>query len=173
MKRRTNPFVELKGLVERLGPVFGYSRGFDYGSVYIHPGLNIDKINHELKFMTKHTNMLSDKKYDDILNKLNVSEIPGFAIAAASGITDTGADLVGQVFLNRAINALELGFVLHTSTNPTIANTKIVKDKTDLTPTHTLTGLTAETTYYVKAFVTTKFGTYYSSQITFTTEAAA
>lgn len=172
MKRRTHPHVEFKGLVERLGPVFGYNRGFDYGSVFITPGLNIDKLNHELKFMTKHVNMLKDKKFDDILAKMAVYEIPGFAISAAANITADGADLAGQVFLNRVVNVVEIGFVLHTSANPTIANTKISTSKTDLTPSHTLTGLTAETQYYVKVFVTTKFGTYYGSQITFTTLAA-
>lgn len=172
MKRKTNPYVEFKGLVERLGPVFGYNRGFDYGSVFMHPGLNIDKTNHELKFMTKHTNLLREKAFDDILAKFAVYEIPGFSISAAASITDTGAVLAAQVLMNKNLVVTELGFVLHTATAPTIANTKIVKSKDSFTLGHTLTGLTAETAYYVRAFVTTKFGTYYSSQITFTTAAA-
>lgn len=172
MIRRTNPYVEFKGLVERLGPVFGYVRGFDYGSVHMTPGLNIDKINHQLKFMTKHTNLLKVKAFDDILAKFAVSEIPGFTISAAASITTSGAALAGQVLMNNILNVVDIGFVLHTSANPTIANTKISTNKSSLALVHTLTGLTADTAYYVKAFVTTKYGTYYSSQITFTTAAA-
>jgi len=171
MKRKTHPIIEFRGLVERLGPAFGYNRGFDYGSVLVNPTLNIDKINHQLKFMTKHTNLLKVKDFDDILGKMAAYEIPGFTIAAASAVADVTATISGAVLMNKNLVVTELGFVLHTSTNPTIANTKIVKSKDNFTLTHDLTGLTAQTPYYVKVFVTTKFGTYYSSQITFTTTA--
>ena len=85
-------------------------------------------------------------------------------VSCPSGITSLGSD---------GCSIESYGFVYGTSSNPTISNTK-VQVGTTYTTTDTpfskgLTGLTANTTYYVRPYATNGNGTAYGTQTSFKT----
>ena len=93
-------------------------------------------------------------------------------------ITATGFETGGRLTANREIEFLEYGVVYSTSVNPTTEN-DIISPGTDLVITDNRNRFSAEfkspltllnpgTTYYIRAFVSTKSGTAYGNQISFT-----
>ncbi len=93
-------------------------------------------------------------------------------------ITATGLETGGRLTANREIELLEYGVVYSTSENPTTENDNIVPG-TDLIVSDTRNRFSAEfkshlprlnpgTTYYIKAFISTRSGTAYGNQISFT-----
>ena len=93
-------------------------------------------------------------------------------------ITATGFETGGRLAANREIEFLEYGVVYSTSENPTTEN-DIIAPGADLIVSDTrnrfsaefkshLTLLTPGTKYYIKAFVSTRSGTAYGNQISFT-----
>lgn len=62
------------------------------------------------------------------------------------------------------------GFVYATTPNPTIGVGELTNDGNQKNFTHTLTGLKSNTTYYVRTYATSKVGTFYGNQISFTTK---
>ncbi len=89
-------------------------------------------------------------------------------------VGQTTAQSGGLVYNNGGSEILSLG-VCWSSTNqtPTVADTKTVDALTYDAYTSSLTGLTANTTYYVRAYATSGSGTGYGSVITFKTNASA
>lgn len=90
---------------------------------------------------------------------------------AASNITYSSTALSGEVTATGSLTVSDRGFVVGTSSNPTITSySSLVSVGTGLgTFNTTLSGLNSNTTYYVRAYATNNFGTAYSSEITFTT----
>jgi PBP1b-binding outer membrane lipoprotein LpoB len=93
-------------------------------------------------------------------------------------ITATGFETGGRLAANRKIEFLEYGVVYSTSVNPTTEN-DIISPGTDLIVSDNRNRFSAEfkspltllnpgTTYYIKAFVSTRSGTAYGNQISFT-----
>jgi CubicO group peptidase (beta-lactamase class C family) len=64
------------------------------------------------------------------------------------------------------------GICWNTSTNPTIANSKTIDGTGTGTFTSNLSGLTPNTTYYIRAYATNSVGTAYGNELSFTTEEA-
>ncbi|SFU20532.1 Cadherin-like, partial [Algoriphagus locisalis] len=99
---------------------------------------------------------------------------PTVNTTVASSITATGATLTSEVAADGGATVTERGFVYATTTNPTTANTKVPDDGTGTGAfTENITGLTAGTTYYVRAYATNNAGTNYGDQVSFTTGAPA
>lgn len=92
---------------------------------------------------------------------------PTFSNVAHSEVTQTSAKLSALISPN-GMTISEKGFVWGTTTNPT-TKTKVTTDEYEVS----LTGLTANTTYYYKAYATYKLGdkdeTSYSEEKSFTT----
>jgi uncharacterized protein (TIGR02145 family) len=88
---------------------------------------------------------------------------------AASTITSTGATLGGNVTGDGNATVSECGVVFATTQNPTTSNTKVAIGTGTGSFTSNITGLTAGTTYFVRAYATNSQGTAYGSQVTFTT----
>ena len=78
-------------------------------------------------------------------------------------------DLSGNVTDDGNEPITERGFVYNTSGTPTTSDTKIIVSGTTGTFSTDITGLTAGTIYYVRAYATNREGTAYSSQISFRT----
>ena len=102
---------------------------------------------------------------------------PTVSAASSSNITTNSATVTcsgGITSLGSAgCSITSYGFVYGTSSNPTISNTK-VQVGTSYTTTGTLfsksiTGLSANTTYYVRPYATNGYGTAYGTQTTFKT----
>ena len=99
--------------------------------------------------------------------------VPTVTTASATGVTDSGATLNGNVTNEGDATVTERGFVYGTSANPAIDGSKVVADLGTGTGTFsaTLSGLTAGTTYHVSAYATSGAGTAYGEVRTFTTQA--
>jgi hypothetical protein len=88
---------------------------------------------------------------------------------AASSITSTGVILGGNVTADGNAVITERGVVYATTQTPTTSNTKIPVGTGTGSFNTTVTGLTAATTYYVRAYAINSQGTAYGSQESFKT----
>jgi hypothetical protein len=96
--------------------------------------------------------------------------VPELTTQAVTDIDLLSATLNGTVVSDGGLILTEKGFVYSTSENPTIADTKVIVPGASLGAyTGSATGLTANTTYYVKAYGTNASGTSYGEQVSFTT----
>lgn len=91
------------------------------------------------------------------------------ATTAASGITQTTATSGGNVTNEQGAYVTAKGVCWSTSQNPTIANSKTTDGTGPGSFTSAITGLAANTTYYVRAYATNSVGTAYGVQISFKT----
>lgn len=92
---------------------------------------------------------------------------------AATSITAVTASSGGNVTADGGAAITARGIVYATTTNPTLANTVVNSGTGTGSFTSNLTGLTASTQYFVRAFATNSAGTAYGNEVTFTTSAAS
>jgi hypothetical protein len=97
---------------------------------------------------------------------------PTLTTTAISSITGTSATSGGTVTSTGGAALTAVGVCWSTSQNPTIALPTKTNDGTANSFTSNLSGLTAGTTYYVRAYATNSAGTSYGSQVSFATAAA-
>ena len=90
---------------------------------------------------------------------------------AASSITYTSATSGGNITNDFGNTISARGICWSTSQNPTTANSKTTESGTTGSFTSNITGLTASTLYYVRAYATNAAGTSYGAQVSFTTSA--
>jgi len=98
--------------------------------------------------------------------------LPTVTTATATSITATSAVLGGNVTSDGNSTVTEKGVCYSLTVNPTIANTKVPIGSGTGAFSKPITGLTAGTTYYVKAYAINSKGTAYGEQIVFTTAQA-
>jgi len=85
-------------------------------------------------------------------------------------ITPSSAASGGSISSDGGVNITAKGLVWSTSTNPTIAlNTKTNEGSGINAFSSTVTGLNLNTKYYVRAYATNIIGTFYGSEVNFTT----
>ena len=96
---------------------------------------------------------------------------PTVTTTAASGITATTATLGGNITDNGGATVTDRGIVYNTTGTPTTANTKVQIGSGDGSFSNEITGLTANTEYYVRAYAINSEGTSYGSEESFTTPA--
>jgi gliding motility-associated-like protein len=95
---------------------------------------------------------------------------PTVTTGAISAITKYAANVAGSYSFGTGFrNALVSGIVWSTTTNPTVINANKTTNGSLGTINSTLTGLTAGTTYYTRAYAITQLDTVYGVQKTFTT----
>lgn len=97
----------------------------------------------------------------------------GTIMNAVSGISATGATFSTSAGVTAGTDCsfTEVGFVYNTAGTPTISDTKAVIDSyTSGNLNKSVSGLTPNTTYYVRAFATNGHGTSYSDQKSFKTD---
>jgi hypothetical protein len=88
---------------------------------------------------------------------------------AASGITSSAASSGCNITSDGGSTITARGVCWSTSQNPTTANSKTIDAGTTGIFGSSLTGLTANTNYYVRAYATNNSGTIYGTQISFST----
>lgn len=90
--------------------------------------------------------------------------------SAVENITDTSAELNGTINVvsqNCDVpNNTEQGFVISTEIQPTINDTQINVNGTEIST--TVEGLEPNTTYYVRSFLTNFLGEFYGNEVSFT-----
>ncbi|MBO4739723.1 MAG: hypothetical protein J5606_09235 [Bacteroidales bacterium] len=115
-------------------------------------------------------------KYDSIINNLNrtidtlrQTSLPMVITADVSDMTSETATLGGSVVYSGHSAVTARGVCWSTSSNPTISNSHTTDGIGVGNFTNNITGLTAGTTYYVRAYATNSAGTAYGNQVSFTT----
>ena len=98
----------------------------------------------------------------------NVST-PTVTTAAVSNITQTTATGGGNVTDDGGATVTARGICWSTSHNPTVSGSHTTNGTGTGTFTANMTGLTANTTYYVRAYATNSEGTAYGNEVSFTT----
>jgi len=100
---------------------------------------------------------------------------PTLTTQAATDITETSATLNGVISIvseNCEVpNNTEQGFVYSTEIQPTLEDIQINVNGTNILT--TIEGLTPNTTYYVRAFLTNTLGDFYGDEIDFMTAEAS
>ena len=94
--------------------------------------------------------------------------LPTVTTTATSSITDVTATSGGNVTNAGGGNVTARGVCWSTSHNPTINNSKTTNGTGTGSFTSSLTGLTPNTLYYVRAYATNAAGTAYGSEVSFT-----
>ena len=109
--------------------------------------------------------------YGNELSFTTNAYLPSVTTTAASSITSSSATSGGNVVSSGSFAVTARGVCWSTSQTPTISGNHTTDGSGTGSFTSSITGLTAGTTYYVRAYATNAVGTAYGSQITFTTTA--
>ncbi len=97
--------------------------------------------------------------------------IPTVSTSSVTSVTNNSAIGGGNVTADGGASVTERGIVYATTQNPTTANSKVTSGTGTGSFTANITGLSASTTYYVRAYATNSAGTAYGTQVSFTTQA--
>ncbi|MER3374685.1 MAG: cadherin-like domain-containing protein [Allomuricauda sp.] len=101
---------------------------------------------------------------------INLLEVPTVTTTTASGIAHTTATLGGNVTDNGGASVTERGIVYNTTGTPNVDDdTKVQIGSGDGGFMQEITGLSAGTVYYVRAYAINSEGTSYGSELSFTT----
>ena len=98
------------------------------------------------------------------------SSTPLVTTGNVSDITTTSATCGGEVVCSGAGDVTARGVCWSTSPNPTVADSLTIDGTGTGIFTSSLTGLSQNTTYYVRAYATNSEGTGYGDEMTFTTD---
>jgi uncharacterized protein (TIGR02145 family) len=103
----------------------------------------------------------------------NPGQLATLSTLPIGNIANTTATSGGNITNNGGSPVTQRGVVWSTSPNPTTANNQSSDGSGTGNYTSTLTGLTASTTYYVRAYATNSAGTAYGNELSFTTTGGA
>ncbi len=127
---------------------------------------------------TSTTNITTDKAGLSFATAPAVGAYEGFlptvsATTSISSVNTTIAQSGGTITADNGAQGITArGVCWSTSANPTIASSKTTDGTGSGTYSSSLTSLTANTTYYVRAYATNAVGTTYGSQVSFTTRSS-
>jgi hypothetical protein len=99
--------------------------------------------------------------------------LPTLATTAVTAITTASASSGGNVSSDGGAAVTARGVCWNTSTGPTIANSHTTDGTGTGFFTSAMSGLTANTTYYVRSYASNSVGTAYGNELSFTTSASA
>jgi len=105
----------------------------------------------------------------DSLSGGGSASVPTVSTTSATSITSTGATTGGNVTADGGTSVTARGVAYGTVQNPTTANSTTSNGTGIGSFTSTLSGLTASTLYYVRAYATNSVGTAYGNEVSFTT----
>jgi uncharacterized protein (TIGR02145 family) len=95
--------------------------------------------------------------------------LPTVTTTSVTNVTDISATSGGNVTFEGGLTVTSRGVCWSTSSTPTIADSKTTNGSGTGSFTSNLTGLSANTTYYVRAYATNSLGTSYGTAVTLTT----
>lgn len=98
---------------------------------------------------------------------------PVLTTSTVSAVTQTTAQCGGNITADGGAAVTARGVCWSTSPTPTVANNKTTDGTGIGSFTSFIVGLTANTTYYVRAYATNSTGTGYGSAVSFTTEVSS
>ena len=103
----------------------------------------------------------------------NPGQLATLSTLPVGNISNTSATSGGNITNNGGTPVTQRGVVWSTSTSPTTANNQSSDGSGTGNYTSNLTGLSANTTYYVRAYATNSAGTAYGNELSFTTAGGA
>lgn len=115
---------------------------------------------------------VSDPDGGELTNQtfnITINHAPTVTTNAISTFDDSSATVGGNVTDNGGTTVTESGIVYNTSGAPTTLDTKVQIGSGDGIFTSNITGLTADTKYYVRAYAINSAGTSYGNEESFTT----
>jgi hypothetical protein len=101
----------------------------------------------------------------------NPGNLATLTTTSASNVTTASATLGGNITADGGSTVTQRGVCYGTTTNPTTANSTTNDGSGTGVFSSNLAGLTASTTYYVRAYATNSAGTAYGNEVSFTTTA--
>lgn len=107
--------------------------------------------------------------YGNQVNFTTSLVLPSITTQSISNITQTTADCGGEITNNGGSSVLSKGVCWSTEEDPTILDSKSTDGTGSETYTSVISGLSANTIYYVKAYATNGLGTSYGQQQSFKT----
>ncbi len=142
-----------------------------YGGLQMNAGVKVDILD---KFLLEYT--ISDLlKYEELLAQSTnpPTYAPTVTTNTISSITATTATGGGNVANDGGATVTARGVCWSTTQNPTTANSKTSDGAGAGVFTSNITGLTENSTYYLRAYATNSAGTSYGGQVNFTTSTSA
>jgi hypothetical protein len=118
------------------------------------------------------TNSIGTVYGNELTFTSSAPSLPSLTTTAVTAITQTSSTSGGNITNDGGSAITARGVCWNITTGPTIANTKTSDGTGSGSYTSALTGLTAGTTYFVRAYATNSAGTSYGTEVTFTTSAA-
>lgn len=138
-----------------------------YGGITLSAGAKVNIID---KFLLEF-NVNDLLKYEKVLAQASTPPVslPNVTTSIVSSFTSTTALVEGNVINDGGATVSERGVYYGTSSSPETTGIKLPIGSGTGMFSSTLTGLTANTRYYVKAYAKNTIGTSYGSQVSFTT----
>ena len=102
----------------------------------------------------------------------NTAQVPTVTTSLVSEVATTSATCGGEVTVDGGASVIARGVCWSTSQNPTVNDSHTTDGSGMGSFTSNITGLAANTTYYVRAYATNSAGTAYGEEVTFTTLSA-
>ncbi|MCX6580185.1 MAG: hypothetical protein NT166_08375 [Candidatus Aminicenantes bacterium] len=146
-----------------------------YFKSYDHPFTFTDKGPHSITVKVDSAyNVIESDENNNEYTRYNITVYPvlprGITTnSPVSSITTNSAVCGGDILLDGCDPITARGVCWNTSPEPTIYNSKTINGTGIGSFTSNITGLTPNTTYYVRAYATNSVGTAYGSNVTFTT----
>jgi len=155
-----NPTISLPSVLQRSG-------GFGLGEYTITvTGLNVGTTYYVRSYATN----LSGTVYGDETSVIIGEDLTSLTTTSVSSISTTTAISGGNITNAGGLTVTARGVVWSTSTSPTVSlSTKTSNGTGTGSFTSSITGLTQNTTYYVRSYATTSQGTTYGNEVSFTT----
>ena len=105
----------------------------------------------------------------DFMGGSTSTTVPTVSTSTVTGISTTAATAGGNVTSDGGASVTTRGVCYSTTQNPTTSSSKVAVGSGTGSFSANLSGLVANTTYYVRAYATNAQGTAYGSQVSFTT----
>ena len=113
--------------------------------------------------------VVTRQQYQPYFGTIAVVDLPTVTTTAISAIDKTTATGGGEVTADGGADVTARGICWGTSQNPTVDSSHSTDGTGTGSFTSAMTGLTANTTYYVRAYATNSAGTAYGEEVSFTT----
>lgn len=153
------------------GPLKTYLSGFTNADAGTATSLAVTGAapNTEYRYVVRATNGTASSSNSAEQSVTTLDVVPVVTTGSAGTPTRVSVDITGSTMSSTGSAITERGVAYGTSTDPTIAGTKVVVSGTTGSFDAALTGLTPGQAYFARAYATNGAGTSYGDNVTFTT----